>query len=91
LGEIIPELINSYNVITYFMAEVFEAKLRRVGNSLGIIIPNDVIHELGFGNGDTIRVAIPSSDIAARNRKLMDFIGIERGKKPFRREKGDRF
>jgi antitoxin component of MazEF toxin-antitoxin module len=73
------------------MAEVFEAKLRKVGNSLGIIIPNDLIQELGFDDGDIIRVAIPSSDIAARNRKLMDFIGIERGKKPFRREKGDRF
>ena len=73
------------------MAEVFEAKLRRVGNSLGIIIPNELIQELGFGDGDTIHVAIPVSSIAARNRKLMALIGTERGKKPFKREKGDRF
>jgi antitoxin component of MazEF toxin-antitoxin module len=62
------------------MAEVFEAKLRRVGNSLGIIIPNELIQEFGFDDGDIIRVAIPSSDISAR-----------RGKKPFKRDKGDRF
>jgi len=83
--------LNSYNVITYLMAEVFEAKLRRVGNSLGIIIPNQLIHELGFGDGDTIQVAIPNSSIRARNRNLKAFIGCEKGKKRFRREKGDRF
>lgn len=73
------------------MSEVFEAKLRRIGNSLGIIIPNDLIQQLGFGDGDVIRVAIPGSDIRARNRKLLAFIGSERGKRPFRRDKEDRF
>ncbi|MDO9537307.1 MAG: hypothetical protein Q7J68_03205 [Thermoplasmata archaeon] len=73
------------------MADVFEAKLRRVGNSLGIIIPNDLLEELGFGQGDVIHVAIPSSSLGTRNEKLMKLIGIERGKKPFRRDKGDRF
>ncbi len=73
------------------MSEMFEAKLRRVGNSLGIIVPGDLIQQLGFGDGDTIQVAIPSSGIKARNRKLLAFIGTERGKKPFKRDKGDRF
>ncbi len=72
------------------MSEVFEAKLRRVGNSLGILIPNELIQQLGFGDGDIIHVAIPSSDIKVRNRRLLAFIGTERGKKVFKREKGDR-
>jgi len=73
------------------MSELFEAKVRRVGNSLGIIIPNELIQQLGFGDGDIIHVAIPSSDIKARNRRLLAFIGTEKGGKRFRRDKGDRF
>ena len=73
------------------MAEVFETKIRRVGNSLGIIIPNEIIREFGFGDGDTIQVALPALELKARNRKLRAFIGAERGKKRFRREKGDRY
>jgi len=73
------------------MGEMFEAKVRRLGNSLGIIIPNEVLRELGFGDGDMIRVAIPCSDMASRNRKLMSFIGTERGGKRFRRDRGDRY
>jgi antitoxin component of MazEF toxin-antitoxin module len=70
---------------------MFKAKLRRVGNSLGIIIPNDLVQKMRFSDGDTINVAIPASDNRARNLKLAAFIGSEKGKKPFKREKGDRF
>jgi len=73
------------------MTEMFETKLRRVGNSLGIIIPNSLIRELGFGDGDTIQVAISCSDMATRNNKLAAFIGVEKGKRKFTRDKGDRY
>ena len=73
------------------MTEVFEAKVRRVGNSLGIIIPKEVSEALRFGHGDTIHVAIPSADLKTRNKKLMALIGIDRGKAQFRRDKGDRY
>ena len=86
-----PIVLYNYNVITICMTEVFEAKVRRVGNSLGIIIPKDISELLGFGHGDTIHVAIPSTDLKTRNRMLMALIGIDCGKQPFKREKEDRF
>jgi antitoxin component of MazEF toxin-antitoxin module len=73
------------------MTEVFEAKVRKVGNSLGIIIPKEISELLGFDHGDTIHVAIPSTDLKNRNKKLLALIGIDRGKEPFKREKEDRF
>lgn len=73
------------------MSEMFEAKVRRLGNSLGIIIPNHLVQELGFGDGDTIQVAIPGMDMQSRNRKLSALIGVEKGKKRFKRDKGDRY
>ncbi|MEW5937892.1 MAG: hypothetical protein AB1665_08790 [Candidatus Thermoplasmatota archaeon] len=73
------------------MTEVFVVKVRRVGNSLGIIIPKDISDALGFGDGDTIHVAIPSADLSTRNKKLLSLIGIDRGKGPFKRDKEDRY
>jgi antitoxin component of MazEF toxin-antitoxin module len=73
------------------MSEMFEAKVRRLGNSLGIIIPNHLVQELGFGDGDIIQVAIPGMGMPSRNRKLSALIGVEKGKKRFKRDKGDRY
>lgn len=73
------------------MADVIEAKLRKVGNSLGIIIPNDILQQLGYAKGDIIHLAISPADIKIRNRDLLALAGIDKGKKPFRREKRDRF
>ena len=73
------------------MAEVFEAKLRRVGNSLGIIIPKEVIMATGYDDGDTIQVSIPSVNFEERNRLMRSIAGMYRGKGGFEREKEDRF
>ena len=73
------------------MAEVFEAKLRRVGNSLGIIIPNEVIQAAGYSEGDTIQVSIISSNLEERNRLLLSIAGKYKEKHPFVRDKEDRF
>jgi len=40
------------------MTKLFEAKVRKIGNSLGIIIPSEIIEEMGFHKGDIINVAI---------------------------------
>ena len=40
------------------MAEVFEAKLRKIGNSLGVIIPSEIIDELGYHKGDVVHIDI---------------------------------
>ena len=73
------------------MAEVFEAKLRRIGNSLGIIIPNEIIQAADYDEGDTIRVSIPSESFEERNRLMRAVAGMYRGKGGFQREEEDRF
>ena len=73
------------------MSEVFESKLRRVGNSIGVIIPNKIIEELGYNLGDNIYLAIPPGDNKKRNKKIIALAGIDKDKKPFKREKRDRY
>ena len=73
------------------MTEVFEAKLRKVGNSLGVIIPAQVIEELHVHQGDIIHLAIPPSDNGKRNALILDLAGIDSKKPLFKREDEDRF
>ncbi len=72
------------------MTEVFRTKLRRVGNSLGITIPLDVIHKLGFHKDDVVDVAIPPKR-EVKNRTIMEIAGIDAGKSAFKRDRGDRY
>ena len=37
----------------------FEATLRRVGDSIGLLVPHEVIEELGTSAGAKVRVVIP--------------------------------
>lgn len=69
------------------MSSTFEAKLRRIGNSLGIIIPSEVLDELGYGQGDNVRVMIPLK----RKERLMALAGMYVGKPRFKRDKRERF
>lgn len=73
------------------MTEVFEAKLRRIGNSLGIIIPSDIIDEMGYENGDMLQVALPLSAVEDRNKYIFDIAGKYSSKISFKRETMDRF
>lgn len=73
------------------MSEVFEAKLRKIGNSLGIIIPSQILEELKYHKGDTIHLVIPPSKNIKRNKILKNLAGIDKNKKQFKREKKDRF
>lgn len=73
------------------MSEVFNAKLRSIGNSLGLIIPNEIIEEMEYKKGDIIHVAIPNSDTKTRNKKICELAGIYKEKSNFQREKEDRF
>ena len=72
------------------MTQVFRAKLRKIGNSLGVIIPMDIIQKLGFQRGDVVDVAIPPKK-ELKNRALLEIAGIDRGKPSFERDKGDRY
>lgn len=80
-----------YNVITITMSELFEAKLRKIGNSLGVIVPGHIIKVLEIHRGDTVKLVIPHSENKRRNKKLLSLVGIDKDKKPFKRDKEDRY
>lgn len=65
-------------------------RIRKVGNSLAVIIPKELIDESGAREGDSVRLslAIPAS---RRDSTLRAMAGLDRGKKAFRREKRDRY
>ena len=73
------------------MVEVFEARLRKIGNSLGILVPSYIIEGLGFHKGDIIHVAIPPTETMKRNKILFELTGIDKKKSSFQREKEDRY
>jgi len=73
------------------MVEVFEARLRKIGNSLGILIPSNIIEGLGFRKGDIIHVAIPPAQTMKRNEILFELTGVDKRKTSFKREKEDRY
>jgi antitoxin component of MazEF toxin-antitoxin module len=72
------------------MSRVLTGKIRRVGNSMAVIIPKELLDEAGAGEGDSIKVslAIPKS---TRDSSLESIAGMDRKSKPFAREKRDRF
>jgi antitoxin component of MazEF toxin-antitoxin module len=71
------------------MAQVFEGKVRRLGNSMAVIIPNEVLLEAGVREGDLIQLAIPIP-VSRRKRIWKKFAGIDEGAAPFMREESDR-
>ena len=73
------------------MSEVFDAKLRKIGNSLGIIVPSRIIEGFNYHKGDILHVVIPPSKNYQRNKLLKNLAGIDKRKKSFTREKKDRF
>ena len=73
------------------MTEVFEAKLRKIGNSLGVIIPFEIIDELGYHKGDVIHIALPPANGDKRNEQILKMAGIYKKKSPCKRDKGDRY
>jgi antitoxin component of MazEF toxin-antitoxin module len=72
------------------MSRVLTGKVRRVGNSMAVIIPKELLEESGASEGDTIKLslAIPKS---IRETVLESIAGLDRKARPFAREKRDRF
>jgi len=68
------------------MSDVFKAKVREVGTSLGVLIPKEVAKNMKIKKGEEIRVSILKPDF----RLMRESFGIARGAKPFEREHRDR-
>jgi antitoxin component of MazEF toxin-antitoxin module len=72
------------------MSRVLTARVRKVGNSLAVIIPKELLDEAGAGEGDSVSLslAIPTS---RRDSVIESVAGLDRGKRAFKREKRDRY
>ncbi|HLC32334.1 MAG TPA: hypothetical protein VJJ82_00755 [Candidatus Nanoarchaeia archaeon] len=65
------------------MSEVFDAKVRKVGTSLGILIPNEQIVKENVKEGEVISVGfLRRKDV----RNALKAKGIYKGALPFERE-----
>ena len=68
------------------METVFKVKIRRIGTSLGVLIPKQLIAEKSIKEGEEVEIALL--------KKRMDLIakvfGIERGAGHFERHARDR-
>lgn len=52
--------IDCYNIRGYRDGVITEIKVRRVGNSLGIVLPKEVLGHLKVAEGDTVTVTAAS-------------------------------
>lgn len=72
------------------MSKVFEGKLRRLGNSMAVIIPKEILDEAGVKAGDVVKLSLPIPK--SRRRGVFKRIaGVDSVAEPFIREKRDRF
>ena len=72
------------------MPNVFDAKVRKLGNSLAVIVPNSLVKETGTRDGETVKVLIMTYPHSKRTSALERFAGKNIGKKPFVRDRRDR-
>ena len=68
------------------MSDIFKAKVREVGTSLGVLIPKEVAKDMKIKKGEEIRVSILKPDL----RALCESFGIAKSAKPFERDHRDR-
>ena len=69
------------------MSELFKAKVRRVGTSIGVLIPKGIAEQEKIKIGQEIQLSI------LKQRKLeevLKLIGTAKGAKPFERDRTDR-
>jgi antitoxin component of MazEF toxin-antitoxin module len=76
------------------MSRVFQGKLRRVGNSLAVIVPKEVLEDVGVEEGDNVKVSIAHKEDLSKKGKKIDLFesvaGIYPNAKSFVRDRNDR-
>ena len=70
--------------------EIFRGRLRRVGNSLSVLIPKKTLDLLKLQEGDDVDVALMPT-AGERQRRLAAAIGSVPGLQPFKRDRKDRY
>ena len=69
------------------MPELFKAKVRKVGSSLGILIPKEVIEKQKIKEGEEVEVGLLKQ---RRLEEVLRLIGTAKDTKPFERDIIDR-
>ncbi|MBS3062353.1 MAG: hypothetical protein J4203_00640 [Candidatus Diapherotrites archaeon] len=69
------------------MSQMFKAKIRRVGTSLGLLIPKDVVVEEDIQEGEQVDVGLLK---AKRLESINKLFGIAKGARSFKRDKSNR-
>ena len=72
------------------MSKVFEGRIRRLGNSMAVIIPKEVLEEAGAKEGDVVKLSLPIPK-SKRKEVLRKIAGVDSLAEPFIREKRDKF
>ncbi|MBI2141764.1 AbrB/MazE/SpoVT family DNA-binding domain-containing protein [Candidatus Woesearchaeota archaeon] len=69
------------------MAEMFKAKVRKVGTSFGVLIPMEIITKERIKEGEEVQLSLLKERKLEAIRKLF---GSMKGAKPFERDREDR-
>lgn len=69
------------------MARTFKAKVRKVGTSLGVLIPKEVIEMEKIKEGEEIRIGLLK---ARKIDEVLKLFGTAKSAKPFVRDRKDR-
>ena len=65
------------------MMAMFKAKVRKVGTSMGVILPKEIVKEQNIKEGKEIEFFLPQ-----KNSKLIErYFGSAKGAKPFKRDR----
>jgi hypothetical protein len=54
LGELLGERLACYYMCRYILDMVLELKLRKIGNSVGVVLPKEALSRLNVAEGDTV-------------------------------------
>jgi antitoxin MazE len=65
-GDRVKVLSSLYFFIRRDFMEV-ERKIRKIGNSLGLLLPSEMLKEIGVENGDTVFVSVENGEIIIRS------------------------
>lgn len=69
------------------MSKLFKAKVRKVGTSLGVLIPKEVAEQEQIREGMEVEVGLLR---ARKVNEVLKLFGTARGAKPFARDRKDR-
>jgi len=69
------------------MPGVFKTKVRKVGTSLGVLIPKELVGRQKIREGEEVEIGLLKQRLLEEVLKL---IGTSKGTKPFKRERIDR-